>query len=171
MNRVVLLLAMLGLGGCATTQAVVTPTIPLSSTQRVEEQPLPEHPDAAQLPPEIPPGEWIAQLEGGACVMGKNDPCPEDTGMVTSEARAFRDGLYRLRYKELRVYYEADRKVWTAQRALYEGRLNDANTALKQAQPTWFERHALEIGILSGFVVGAGATIGIVYGLAPAVQP
>jgi len=170
------LLVLLVSGGCATVNPVA-PTVPISPDKRVEEQPLPTDPAAEVLPLEIPKGEWVEPLEQGSCLGADGKvfatapkPCPARSGIAVSEERAARDAMYRIRYKELRQNYMADRAVFAAQRLLYETRLNDANTALQNAQPNWFQRHAWELGILTGFVVGAGATVGIVYSAAPAFK-
>jgi hypothetical protein len=168
--RAFLLVVALALNSSCATGKPVAPTVPDDPSKRVEEQALPVDPEAIPVPAGLPKGEWIAGLEDGKCVNEDGTPCLMMTGVVVSEERAWRDAQFRLAYKELRIGYTVDRKVWGAQRALYEGRLNDANTALEKAQPNWFQRHAWELGILTGLVVGAGATIGIVYGLAPAIK-
>jgi hypothetical protein len=169
--RALLLVVVLALNSSCATVKPVAPTVPDDPSKRVEQQPLPADPAALPLPTGLPKGDWTAALEDGKCVTDENGgPCPMLTGIVVSEERAWRDAQFRLAYKEIRIGYEVDRKVWGAQRALYEGRLNDANTALEKAQPNWFQRHAWELGIITGLVVGTGAAIGIVYGVVPAFK-
>ena len=169
--RALLLAVVLALNSSCATVKPVAPTIPDDPSKRVEQQPMPVDPAALPVPVGLPKGDWTAMLEEGKCVTDENGgPCPMLTGIVVSEEHAWRDAQFKLAYKEIRIFYEVDKKVWSAQRALYEGRLNDANTALEKAQPSWFQRHAWEIGIISGLVLGAGATVGVVYGLAPAIK-
>jgi hypothetical protein len=97
-------------------------------------------------------------------------PCPGRGGILVSEEKVTRLKLYELGYKRLRANYEADRAVFSAQRALYEGRLKDAGEAAQRNRPDWFQSHATELGILFGLVVGVGATVGVVYGVTPAFR-
>lgn len=89
-------------------------------------------------------------------------PCPGLGGVLFTEAKFARWSLYRLRYDQLRVILVSDRQEWAAQRVLYETRLKLADKALFDAQPNWWERHAFDLGIVGGIVVGAAATIAIV---------
>lgn len=171
--RHIAFLAAIWLAGCATTQAA--PTIPNKPSSRVEAQPLPPDPETEEVEG-LDPADWVVPLEAASCIDSNGDvteeatrPCPDRSGIAVSEGRAVRDKLYRIRYKELRLNYEADRKVWAAQRELYEQRLQDANKLLEEAQPSWFQQHALEIGVLSGSVLGAAMAVGIVYSMAPAM--
>jgi hypothetical protein len=160
--------------GCSTVRTVA-PTVPDVLSRRVEDQQLPPDPAVEPLSGSLAKGDWVEPLEAGSClgadgkpVVEASKPCPIRSGIAVSEERAARDGLYRIRYKELRRNYEADRVVWGAQRALYESRLDLANKALEQAQPSWFDQHKGELGLLGGLLLGAGAAVGIVYVTVPA---
>lgn len=146
--------------GCATAQ--LPPLVPL--TQVPEVRALPIDPAEEALPAGTPEGEWIEPLEAGSCydtsgLRGGNQPCPRRSGLLSSEARAVRDGLYRIRYRELRSVVESDRTVWRAQRELYETMRRQDARALQAAQPSWLQRNALAIGLAAGFVVGVGGTV------------
>lgn len=165
-------LLMVVCAGCATLQTV-PPTVP--EWKHAEDEPLPPDPGAADV--NSPDGEWVLPMDEQECITkdGKltadaPKPCPGKGGILMSEAKALRFKLYQLGYQQLRVNYVADRRVWTAQRLLYEARLKDAGEALQKAQLTWFERHAFQLGILGGALIGAAMSIGIVYGVAPALR-
>jgi hypothetical protein len=51
--------------------------------------------------------------------------------------------------------------VWAAHRELYEKRLQLADQAIQKLQPTWWERHKLQLGVVGGFVLGSALTIAI----------
>lgn len=170
-----LLIAMtlaMGFTGCATLQPVPL-TVPESHI--VENKALPIDPRDVETGAIGP--EWTTPMDEEECISPKGDmvsntwPCPGKGGILYSEAKSARMGAYVLSYKQLRSNYEQDRLVWASQRALYEGRLSDAGTALQLARPGWFKEHAFELGILAGFLVGAGASVAIVYGVVPAFQP
>lgn len=170
------------LAGCATTNSTYVPTVPLTPEKRVEQRPLPPDPATEALPAGTPAGDWLDALEAGSCLdsTGKPvarapQPCPAKSGILLSESRAARDGLFRIRYGELRKTFEADRAVWAAHRELYEGRLEDAAKALKAAEPNWFQRNAFQFGIVGGFILGAGMAVAITFAVNqvsnPAPQP
>ncbi len=164
-------LLVLLLAGCATPTAL-QPTVDM--THRVEDRALPPDPAQEKLDATIPAGDWIEPLEAASCLdkAGKPVtgvyPCPLRSGLALSEARAFRDGLFRVRYPELRRLYEADQQVWKAHRELYEERLKLADTEIKRLQPNWFERNAFALGMIGGFLVGTGMTLGVMYVVVPA---
>jgi hypothetical protein len=70
-------------------------------------------------------------------------------------------GLFKIRYRELRTNYVADRKVFAAHRELYETRLELADKAIQKLQPSWWDQHKTELGVLGGFILGAGMTASI----------
>ena len=143
-------------GGVQSTR----PTVPDTVVKRVEQQPLPPDPADEPLPDGIPPGEWVEPVEAGACA-GKAPPCPEKSGILVSEARAVRDAKYRVRYKELRKNYEADRVVWGAHRELYEERLKLADREIQDLQPNWWDRNKLQIGVVGGVIIGIATSVAI----------
>ena len=168
----ILVVAVVLLTGCAGLQPVPV-TVP--ENQRVENEALPE--DAGYVKSPFTGGEWSRPMDEEECIKsdgtvfaGALSPCPGKGGVLMSEELSFRFATYRTYYKQLRLNYEADRKVWTAQRFLYETRLKDAGEAIQRQRPNWFQQHAFELGILAGVVVGAGAAVGIVYGVAPAFK-
>jgi len=151
--------------GCATTPPP-EPTVTIG--KRVEDQPLPPDPASEPLPDGTPKGEWAEPLEKGACVKADGTvskdvvkPCPARSGVSISEEKATRLALFKIRYPELRLNYQADRQVWKAHRELYETRLQLAADRIKELQPGWFQRHKFEIGIAAGFLVGAAITISV----------
>lgn len=149
--------------GCASTPRP-TPAIPLTRAPEVRE--LPSDPAEEALPPGTPPGESIEPLEAGSCydatgVRGGNQPCPSRSGLLVSEARAVRDGLYRIRYRELRVLYGGDRTTWSAQRELYEAMIARDRAEIERLRPTWLQQNGLALGLASGLVLGIGASVAI----------
>jgi hypothetical protein len=166
-----LVLVTLGLVGCATTKAsTYIPTVPDNPEKRVEKRALP--PDAATEP--LPPGtskdDFVQAQEAGECLDGAGNPlpgapkpCPIKPGILSGEGRSARDMVYRIRYTELRKLYDSDRAVWNAHRELYETRLEQAETALKDAKPNWFQEHAFQLGVIGGFVLGSAATVAITF--------
>jgi hypothetical protein len=92
-------------------------------------------------------------------------------GILVSEARAARDALFRIRYRELRRTYEADRQVWGAHRELYEEQIRRDREALEQARPDWWEQNdATVVGAIT-FILGAAITVGIVAAIDYVVDP
>jgi len=150
---------------CATPR-VVAPTV--APEHQFEKEPLPPDPETEKLDGNIPAGDWVEPLEAGSCVDGSGKPvagapkpCPARSGIALSEAKSARFGLYKIRYKELRVDYESDRKVWAAQRELYEKRLQLADQAIQDLQPTWWDRHKAEFGVIGGFMLGTVMTVAV----------
>jgi hypothetical protein len=134
------------------------PTPPtVAEAKRVEQEPLAPDPQEDKLDPNVPKGEWVEPLEANSCTPS----CPARSGILVSEERAVRDGLYRIRYRALRTNYLADRQVWVAHRELYEKRLQLADQAIQKLQPGWWERHRFQLGVVGGFVLGSALTIAI----------
>jgi len=168
-----LVIGVLLLEGCVTTPAKWEPSIPVSNY--VENDSLPADPTTEKI--DSPDGEWVAPLNEGDCwdekgklVTDAPKPCPPKGGILFSEGKATRFKLFELRYHELRGNYVVDRRVFGAQRALYESRLKDAGELIQKMQPTWFERHSFQLGILGGAVIGAGMAVGIVYAVSPVLK-
>lgn len=170
MVRAISLLLVFLLSGCATLQPVPL-TIP--ETKWVENEPLPADPATAKIPAKD--GDWVVPMDEEECV-GKDGkipadaprPCPGKGGLLVSEEKISQFKLYEIDSKALRLNYSVDRRVWAAQRALYEARLKDAGEALQKAQPDWFERHGFQLGVLAGALVGVALAVGVVYGVVPA---
>ena len=151
--------------GCA---AATPPSYLVQTDRRPEGRTLPPDPSSEPLPSGIPAGDWVEALEPGSCIDTQGRPvpdaprpCPVRPGIAVSEARATRDALYRTRYRELRLTYESDRDVWTAQRELYEGQLHRADQHMRALQPNWFQQNAFGLGIAGGFLLGAVTVISI----------
>lgn len=145
---------------------VVAPTV--APEHRVESDPIGPDPETEKLEGNLPPEDWVEPIEKGGCIAANGGfatamrPCPAKSGIAMSEAHAARTALYKIRYKELRVDYVSDRKVWGAQRELYEKRLQLADQAIQDLQPSWWDRHKAEFGVIGGFVIGAMVTVAIV---------
>jgi hypothetical protein len=154
--RALLSLVLIFTIGCATPSAYV-PTVAVE--RRIEEKPLPPDPATEPLPTGTPSGDWLEPAEKGQTLTR--------SGILISEARATRDGIFRIRYPELRRNYEADRQVWMAHRELYEARLKAADEALKKAEPGWWQQHGPALGMVAGFLVGAALTVALTYALSP----
>ena len=136
------------------------PTVPNSVIKRVEQRPLPPDPATEPLPDGVPKVEWVRPLERGECEKAPK-PCPAVSGLAISEARAFRDAKYRIRYKELRSNYGADRQVWGAHRELYETRLGLADQTIQDLQPRWWDRNKFQIGVVGGVILGIITSVAI----------
>ena len=168
MNIRIMILASVLMSACASQRSAYVPTVPESAIKRVEEQPLPPDPAEEPIPDEIPKGDWVVALDKGECLdengVPENSatrPCPADSGIAVSEERAYRDGLYRLRYKELRKNYTADKQVWGVHRELYEERLKLSHKAIQDLQPSWWDRNKLSVGVVLGIVTGVATSVAI----------
>jgi len=153
-------LPLLLLVACAAPSSVRAPLV--EAGRVVEARALPPDPSTEVLPEGTTPGDWIEPMAEGL-------RAPKD-GLLVSEERAARDILYRSRYRELRTLYEADRQVWVAHRALYEGQLVRLNDEVDSLQPNWWDRHGTAMSALGGIVLGSGLTIAVIYALVPAAQ-
>lgn len=176
MKPLALVLVLVVASGCATTPMVPQPLI--AAEKAVEAKPLPPDPALEALPAGTPVGDWVEALEAASCLdkagkalPGAPSPCPARSGIASSEARAARDALYRIRYPELRRMYEADRQLWGAHRELYEERVRTGAEELKKAQPNWWQQHGPALGVVGGFVVGAAMTVAITYAVNQATKP
>jgi hypothetical protein len=141
--------------GCAAVPVRGDPTF--SQSHRVETIPLPEDPERIAIPSNIPKEEWLEAQEAG--VLAKR------SGILVSEARAYRDGLFRISYRELRAIVMSEQSVWAAHRELYEERLQQADRKIRDMQPDWFTRHEGQLGVVGGFIVGASLTVGLTYAI------
>ena len=155
------------LTGCAGPR-FQAPTVPDSVIKRVENRELPPDPAVEPIPDNIPKGDWVTTIGKGECLdqdgtpeLGATNPCPAKSGIVVSEERAYRDALYRIRYRELRKTYGADRMVWSAHRELYEERLKLAGQAIENLQPSWLDRNKLQLGVVGGVVLGIATSVAI----------
>lgn len=141
--------------------------------RRPEARELPIDPRLEPLPegtPTEPSENFVEPLEAGSCIeadteiaAGAGYPCPPQSGILVSEARASRDALYRIRYPEMRRTFEADRQVWAAQRELYEAQIAADRREIERLQPTWWEQHDGQVLTAVGVVVGAAITVAITF--------
>lgn len=152
--------------GCATAQQ---PSFLVGMDRRPEERALPPDPATETLPSGAQPNQdWVEPSEAASCLDAQGRPvadaprpCPNRSGIVVGESRAARDGLFRIRYRELRLTFESDRQVWQVQRELYEGQLRRADEHIRSLRPSWFQQNALTFGAGLGFVLGAATAISI----------
>lgn len=124
--------------------------------QDVRDEPLPEG------TPTTPGEDYVMPVTAGECE-GVTETCPAESGLMVSEARANRDALYRIRYREMRDTYDADRMVWAAHRELYEAQVAADREEIARLQPTWWERHDGTVLTAVGVVVGAAITVAITF--------
>jgi hypothetical protein len=166
------------LSGCgASTASQVRPLV--AEDRRPEVRELPQDPRLEALPdgtPSDPPENFVEPLEAGSCVaVGSkvlpSAPCPPQSGLLVSEARAARDAMFRIRYPELRRTYEADRQVWAAHRELYEAQVAADREEIERLQPTWWTQNGFAIGTAAGFILGAAVTIAITFAVDEATSP
>ena len=148
-TRAVALLLLPVLVACA-PRYTTPPTVPPGES-RVEDQTLPPDAQTEPLPEGIPDDQRVEPMEEG-------QPAPFP-GVLLGEGRSARLSIVDSRYDELRVRYEQDRRVWSAQRELYETRLALADKAIRDLQPSWWQRNALSLGILGGVTLGVLATV------------
>ena len=178
MRKLVTLLVLFAFGCGAATTPEVRPLV--AENRRPEARELPVDARTEPLPEGTPtePGEnYVSAVEAGQCIppdgiVGVDEdgeprhiegPCPDQSGIVVSEARANRDAIYRIRYTELRRTYEADRQVWAAHRELYEAQVAADREEIERLQPTWWEQHDGEILAALGVIVGAAVTVAITF--------
>lgn len=147
MKHVALIVA-LAVTGCSLKY--VTPATVPPGEARVEDRPLPPDPETEVLPEGIPNDQRVEPME-------KGDKATFD-GLLIGEGKAAKFERYNSRYKELRVDYLADRKVWAAHRELYETRLIQADKAIHELQPSWWDRNAASLGVIGGLVLGVAMT-------------
>lgn len=141
MNKIVLFALLSGCG----IKYVLPPTVPPGEA-RVEARVLPPDPETEPLPDGIPNDQRVEALEAGDIA-----PFP---GSLIGEGKAAKILNYKIRYVELRADYVADRKVWAAHRELYETRLVLADKAIKDLQPSWWDRNQLLFGVVGGVLLG-----------------
>jgi len=177
--RVVVVLVIFAVGCGAAQTPEVRPLV--AEDRRPEARELPQDARDEALPEGTPtePGEgYVVPVDAGECIPpggiqmpdSEDDedrfvagPCPEQSGIMVSEARANRDAIYRIRYREMRDTYEADRRVWSAHRELYEAQVQADREEIARLQPTWWERHDGTILTAVGVVVGAAITVAITF--------
>ena len=83
-------------------------------------------------------------------------------GLLLSERAAVRYRLIRAERDTLREVLEIERQAAVQRHDLMTNALADMH---KQAQRTWFERHAGVLGLYGGFLLGSVTCIVLVYGI------
>lgn len=177
--RKLLFILVLFVFGCGTVVSEVRPVV--AENRRPEARELPVDPDHESIPEgyDTTLGEdHVEPMEEGSCIPAHGitvpasdddqvipGPCPTWGGIAISETRAARDAMYRIRYRELRRTFEADRRVWSAHRELYESQVAEDRREIEHLQPTWWDRHGLAVGVAGGFILGAATAILITYAI------
>lgn len=115
----------------------------------VETKPLPDRPDKTPI---ADGKDYVVPLSNG-------DKAPAD-GVLLSPDKAARVKLWQLDYDELRALYNTDREVWKQTRIVYEERLGQANEEIRRLQPSWWDQHRLEIGVVTGIIGGVAIMVG-----------
>jgi hypothetical protein len=162
--RKLLVIAVLFSFGCGAAQTPEVRPI-VAEDRRPEARELPIDVRDEPLPEGTPvtPGEdYVMPVTAGECAEA-TEPCPAEDGIMVSEARANRDALYRIGYREMRTTYEADRRVWAAHRELYEAQVAADREEIARLQPSWWETHDGEIMAAVGVVIGAVVTVAITF--------
>lgn len=177
MRKLAVILTLFAMGCGAAQRPEVRPLV--AEDRRPEARELAQDARDEPLPEGTPtalPESYVVPVEAGECIpedgrrVPPSDeeqiipgPCPEHAGILVSEARANRDAIYRIRYREMRDTYEADRRVWSAHRELYEAQVAADREEIARLQPTWWERHDGEILAAVGVIVGAVVTVAITF--------
>jgi len=175
--KFIIVMALLVFGCGASQSPEVRPAV--AEDRRPEMRELPVDAATEPLPEDTPrdlPENYVVAVERGECIPEDGipvnpeepahtipGPCPTESGLFVSEARANRDAIYRIRYPELRRTFEADRQAWSAQRELYEAQIAADREEIENLQPTWWERHDGTILTAVGVVVGAAITVAITF--------
>jgi hypothetical protein len=137
----------------ATKPAVQYPGIP-EGPRRVEATPLPP----------LPNKDPLAEDQNYSIPLLEGDKSPKD-GILLSPEKVDRVLQLDLSYDELRKLYAYDKTIWQQQRIFYEESLGQANNQIIKLTPDWWSENKLPLGVVTGFVLGTLATIGIVYGI------
>ena len=148
--RLIAILAVLSIGCGASTPVTQYPGI--DKEQHVETRKLPDRPDKEKIPKEK---DWVKPLPAGTTHTAD--------GVLLSPEKAIRAKLWKAAYNELVSLYDLDRKVFGHHRVVYEERLGQANKEVHRLSPSWWDENKGTIAWGAGFVVGAAATIIILY--------
>lgn len=90
-------------------------------------------------------------------------------GILLTEERHAKAIQVVLDYKKLQKDYAVDQDAWKKKEAAYQegmDKLAKDNTKLN----SWWQRNKAWAGLMAGIVAGAGATIGVVYGVKSATK-
>lgn len=152
--KLVVAIALFFFVGCtAARPAVQFSGIP-AGPRRVEDRAMPARPDSEPLPDDVNYAEPL--LEG--------DKAPRD-GILLSPEKVARFVAIDNGYNQIFGLYESDRVTWQQQRVYYEETIDQANKEIVRLSPTWWDENKFEVGLVGGFIVGVGVTLGIVYGV------
>jgi hypothetical protein len=151
-KNIVALVLLFVIGCGAATPVIQYPA--MAEKQRVEEKELPAPPDAEPIAPE---DDWTKAMKPGDST--------DKAGVLLSPGKAARAKKWQDGYLNLRSLYELDRKIWQQHRIVYEERISSANAEIKRLSPSWWDENKGTLGWAGGFLMGAAATIAIVYGL------
>lgn len=114
--------------------------------------------------PDAPIGEvqpeknWVVSVE-------KPEDVGERKGILMSEEKAALLAKYRVAYPGLRKWAELEQALWSGKWAVTQRLLLESEQQRENDKPGWWERNDFEIGVATGIVLGALATIAIVYGV------
>lgn len=147
--------------GCAASTPVIQ-YAGIKEKQHVENKTLPDRPDKDK----IPKGEdWVVPLPAAKCTLKSDETkvVETDGGILFSPAKAVRAALWKSGYEGLRTLFDIDRQVWREHRIIYDERMGQANAELKRRSPSWWDENKGTVAWASGFLMGAAATIAIVY--------
>lgn len=136
--------------GCSSTFQTSGPLIP--EKRWVEEEELLEHCEKIDL--DVPGSEH--QVEAYEPKEGQK---PDWPGILVSEARANRDALCRIAYRELRSRYSADRGVWKAHRDAYETKIKEDAQRIEELQPGFWDEYGEHVVGILGFTLGVISAI------------
>lgn len=128
--------------------------------QHVESKALPDAPDKTEIPKEK---NWVMALPASTCTDIKGKERKVQGGVVLSPEKAARAKKWQLGYRALRSLYETDRQIWTQHRIVYIERTNQANREIVRLSPSWWTESKGTLAWAAGFVMGAAATVAIVY--------
>jgi len=146
--------------GCGASTPVVQYS-GIKESQHVETKPLPERPDAKPIPKE---NDWVVPLQASTCTAKKTGKVVETKdGILISPEKAVRAKQWKADAVNVRTLHDIDRGIWGHHRVVYEERIGQANTRIKTLSPSWWDENKGTVAWASGFILGAAATIGIVY--------
>jgi hypothetical protein len=153
-------IAMALMVGCGASTPVVQYS-GIKKSQHVETKPLPERPDAKPIPKDK---DWVVPLQASTCTVKKTGKVVETKdGILLSPEKAVRAKQWKVDAVNVRTLHDIDRGIWGHHRVVYEERIGQANRHIKTVSPSWWSENKGTIAWASGFLLGAAATIGIVY--------
>ena len=103
-------------------------------------------------------------VDGNSIVpLEKGDEAPFP-GLLYPEAEAAKTLSNKIDLKKLKTDYEADQKAWAAKEGAYKKQIDEY-------KPTWWSEHKGEIGLVSGFILGAATVVVVVFAVNQAQKP